>query len=466
MGNTSNLQVVISAKDDASSVISGLAGKLNDMKASFQQVAEIGTASFAAVAGVLGFSISNATTLKEAQGQLNAAMQSSGGAARISQDALDAVNKSLTSTTLLTPQVATAMETAIVPFKNISATVFPQVSQAAADMAARLGTDPVAAAQLLGKALDDPTQGIGKLRAAQIVLSKSTQDQVKQMQSAGDITGAQGVIIDALQQKYGGAAAQLAKDDPMGMLAKSAEDASTSIGTALLPAVQKLVDALTPIITKMTDWINKHPELTKDIALLVLGITGMTAVIGLLALAFITVQAATLPIIGIIAAIVVGIALLIAAVDLIVTHWQTIKDFFSKLWDDIKKIFQDAINGIVAFFQPLIDIVNDIVNAIDKVGSGIASVAKSVGGSVVSFVAGHLAQGGVASGGSSYIVGEHGAELFTPGTNGTVTPNNQLGGKSGGITVNINGGNYLSQSAALDMGDKIVRALQTQMRGS
>ena len=34
------------------------------------------------------------------------------------------------------------------------------------------------------------------------------------------------------------------------------------------------------------------------------------------------------------------------------------------------------------------------------------------------------------------MVGERGAELFTPATAGTVTPNHQLGG--GGATVNFN----------------------------
>lgn len=40
---------------------------------------------------------------------------------------------------------------------------------------------------------------------------------------------------------------------------------------------------------------------------------------------------------------------------------------------------------------------------------------------------GHLAMGGPAMRGRAYIVGEHGPELFTPGTSGTVTPNSKLG---------------------------------------
>ena len=47
-----------------------------------------------------------------------------------------------------------------------------------------------------------------------------------------------------------------------------------------------------------------------------------------------------------------------------------------------------------------------------------------------------LANGGTARSGSSYIVGERGPELFTPGVTGTVTPNESLGGSTN-IVVNV-----------------------------
>jgi hypothetical protein len=65
---------------------------------------------------------------------------------------------------------------------------------------------------------------------------------------------------------------------------------------------------------------------------------------------------------------------------------------------------------------------------------------------------GARAAGGPVAGGGSYLVGERGPELFTPGTSGNITPNNALGG--GGITVNVNGGDPNS----------IVRALQQYVR--
>ena len=47
-----------------------------------------------------------------------------------------------------------------------------------------------------------------------------------------------------------------------------------------------------------------------------------------------------------------------------------------------------------------------------------------------------LANGGMAKGGKSYLVGERGPELFTPGVSGMVTPNHALGGSTN-IVVNV-----------------------------
>ena len=53
---------------------------------------------------------------------------------------------------------------------------------------------------------------------------------------------------------------------------------------------------------------------------------------------------------------------------------------------------------------------------------------------------GGKASGGAVSAGTSYIVGEKGAELFTPKSDGFITPNNQLGGSSTtNISINVNG---------------------------
>jgi len=60
---------------------------------------------------------------------------------------------------------------------------------------------------------------------------------------------------------------------------------------------------------------------------------------------------------------------------------------------------------------------------------------------------GFRAAGGPVARGGSYIVGERGPELFTPGASGSITPNNAMGGAN--ITVNVTSANPNDVVAAL-----------------
>ena len=60
------------------------------------------------------------------------------------------------------------------------------------------------------------------------------------------------------------------------------------------------------------------------------------------------------------------------------------------------------------------------------------------GGSITGGLLGAIfkANGGPVKGGGSYIVGERGPELFTPGVSGMITPNHAMGGSTN-IVVNV-----------------------------
>ena len=75
--------------------------------------------------------------------------------------------------------------------------------------------------------------------------------------------------------------------------------------------------------------------------------------------------------------------------------------------------------------------------AINMAFFGNASGTLSKGlGLFGSLFGGFLSTGGPAKAGKSYIVGEKGPELFTPGVSGTVSPNSSLGGSTN-IVVNV-----------------------------
>lgn len=69
------------------------------------------------------------------------------------------------------------------------------------------------------------------------------------------------------------------------------------------------------------------------------------------------------------------------------------------------------------------------------------------------------AMGGPVSGGSSYLVGERGPEIFTPAMSGTITPNNEIGG---GVTVyqNINISTGVAQTVRAEVVGMMPRIME------
>jgi hypothetical protein len=86
-------------------------------------------------------------------------------------------------------------------------------------------------------------------------------------------------------------------------------------------------------------------------------------------------------------------------------------------------------------------------------GGGFLKTAGGFLGSVLKF-GGFMAAGGDVDPGSSYIVGEHEAELFTPRTAGSITPASKLGG-AGGPTYHID-----ARGSDLGAGNRVARAIE------
>lgn len=76
------------------------------------------------------------------------------------------------------------------------------------------------------------------------------------------------------------------------------------------------------------------------------------------------------------------------------------------------------------------------IEARKAVSSIAAYFFDSIGPGTIGDLSGARANGGPVSGGSSYLVGERGPEIFTPSGSGAIIPNHMLGG-GGGITINI-----------------------------
>ena len=103
--------------------------------------------------------------------------------------------------------------TQMLMFGNIQGTVFQRALQTANDMSQILGSVG-SAAMMLGRALQDPTRGSMMLRRAGIILTQAQKDEIKALQQANNLMGAQSKLLDIINEKRHGLAAAYAKTAP------------------------------------------------------------------------------------------------------------------------------------------------------------------------------------------------------------------------------------------------------------
>lgn len=136
-------------------------------------------------------------------------------------------------------------ENFLLTFTNIKGEVLDGATQIATDMAQALGTEPQAQALALGKALNDPTNGLTALTRIGVTFTDQQKDQIKAMQEAGDMAGAQGVILNELGKEFGGsalAAAQAA--GPWAQLQGVIGETAESIAGQFMPLIDQVGQAL------------------------------------------------------------------------------------------------------------------------------------------------------------------------------------------------------------------------------
>jgi len=98
----------------------------------------------------------------------------------------------------------------------------------------------------------------------------------------------------------------------------------------------------------------------------------------------------------------------------------------------------NVVGTLIGGFEKLFNIVKSVVGAIKSLIDLAANnpVVSGISGAISSAFGGFRATGGSVSAGTPYVVGERGAELFVPSSNGTIVPN---GGNGSTINITVNG---------------------------
>jgi hypothetical protein len=114
---------------------------------------------------------------------------------------------------------------------------------------------------------------------------------------------------------------------------------------------------------------------------------------------------------------------------------QKVKDLYDSIASSIETGIVGAIEGAINGTKTLGDVARSVFSEIQR--SLIRFGVNAFLGGLPGIGGFFRAEGGPVSRGRSYIVGERGPELFTPGSSGMITPNHQLGGGSTSVVVNV-----------------------------
>lgn len=98
----------------------------------------------------------------------------------------------------------------------------------------------------------------------------------------------------------------------------------------------------------------------------------------------------------------------------------------------------DLVGALISGFQKVAGVVTTVVNGIKSLIDLVKNnpAVRGIAGLIDNAFGGFRAAGGSVSAGTPYVVGERGAELFVPSSNGTIVPNGGTGGNTINITVN------------------------------
>lgn len=452
---SSNIDIIINAQDKtrdafnkAQSGMEGFKSRLEGLRPAFLKMGAVGGVALAGLAAGIKGCMQEAIEAQKVSAQLNAVLESTGGIAGVTADMANQLADSYAKITLFSDDAILSAENLMLTFTSVGKDIFPEATMTALNMSTALGQDLQSSVTQLGKALNNPIDGISALSRVGVQFTEDQKAMIERMVESGDVMGAQKVILAELNTEFGKSAENAANADPFAMMKKSADELKESIGKALMPAFTELEGKIKPIVDKIKEWVEENPKLTSELVIIAAVLAGLAVTLGIIGVALPLVIAGFTLLFSPITIIIIGIIMLIA-------KWKEFKQMWVDLWDDIKGAAKVGADAIMSFLQPVFDFVMKIVNAIDK---------------AVSFVGDKIGIGGGKKKKVNDAVINPSGDVVETNPNdwliATQNPGALFGGLGGGLVVNINGGTYLDEGVAADIGDMILKRLQFNMRGS
>lgn len=183
--------------------------------------------------------------------QTAAAIQSTGGAAKVTRKEIEGLAAALEAKTGFDGAAIQSGQNLLLTFTNLrneagrGNDIFNQTTRTMVDMSVALGQDAKASAIQLGKALNDPVRGVTALQKVGVSFTAQQREQIKAMVEAGNTIGAQKLILAELNTEFGKSGEAFGNTLPgkLQRMQRAWEASSEAIAVAFLPVMERVANA-------------------------------------------------------------------------------------------------------------------------------------------------------------------------------------------------------------------------------
>lgn len=309
------------------------------------------------VIALVGKTINDLGQIDALAAQTEAAIKSTGGAAGVTKKHIINYANSIEKLTGVEMESVQAGQNLLLTFTNIKNGVgkgndiFDQATKSVVDMSKALGQDTASSAIQLGKALNDPIRGVTALQRVGVSFTQGQKDQIKAMVEAGDVMGAQKLILKELNTEFGGSAEAWGNTLP-GQIAK-AKNAFGDIAEVLVSALIPHIKTLARWIVDLKDRFDKlSPKARKIVGILI----AITAAAGPLLWILGGIATALTAISWPVLLITLAIAALVAGLIYAYRNWEWFREIVDNVAAFLKNkawpAIQEFAKNVAAMWEP------------------------------------------------------------------------------------------------------------------
>ena len=204
-----------------------------------------------------------------AERKLSQALTSTGRATEFSKHEMMSFASALQKTTTFGDETIIRSQALLATFTSVGKDVFPNATRAILDVSAAMGQDLQQTTIQVGKALNDPVQGMAALRRVGIQLSETQQAQVKRFVELNQVSDAQKIILGELQTQFGGMAKAVSETSAGALMQmkNAVGDTAEALGDLLAPIVITFAKSIKFAAEAVSGLVHKFIQLGNEITL-------------------------------------------------------------------------------------------------------------------------------------------------------------------------------------------------------